>query len=148
MRFFVIIFLCIFPFHAHACSCGSSNDTAALFKRASAVILAEITSTKAVKSEYNDHDVEYIIADINILDTFKQPKHPITQVLDLVPDGGNCSIGLVAGMEYLFFIDNNDEEDPELETNNYVGACTGSHHVNIYHKDFQTESDKLRALGQ
>ncbi len=155
MRLFIFTIALLFPFNSFACSCGESTDIKSRFKRAYSVILAEVTRTKLVKTSYNGHDVEYIVADIDVMDTYKKSAKPITQVIDLVPDIGNCSIILVSGMEYIFFVDNGIEDqsqeigdDKRLGSNNYVGRCTGSHHVNIYHKDFEKEAKELKSLAK
>ncbi len=154
MRLFIFIIILLFPLNSYACSCGESSDIESRFKRAYSVILAEVTNTKLVKTSYNGHYVEYIVADIDIIETFKRSKKPVNQVIDLVPDIGNCSIVLVSGMEYIFFIDNGIEDesqeignDKRLGANNYVGQCTGSHHVNMYHKSFSKIKRRLKQMA-
>jgi len=154
MRLFIFTIIILFPLNSYACSCGESTDIKDQFKRAYSVVLAEVTGSKLVKTSYNGHDVEYIVADIDIIKTFKKSKKPVTQVIDLVPDTGNCSIVLVSGMEYIFFVDNGIEDesqeignDKRLGANNYVGRCTGSHLVNIYHKSFKEEEMLLNQMA-
>ena len=155
MRTLLLTLLCVFPIGAQACSCLGDRDTKSLYNHAAAVVLAEITSTKLVKTTYSDHDIEYIVADIDVIETFKKGDEPITQVADLVLEIGNCSIGLMSGLEYVFFIRNNNEDESDeigdrerLGTINYVGMCTGSHPVNMYHKNFEKEAQELKDLAQ
>lgn len=137
----------LLPLQARACSCSERIDAEASFERATSVILAEITDTKLIKTVHKEHDLEYILANIDILETFKSNGYPVTQVLDLVLDQGNCSIGLMSGLEYIFFIDTRPDEE-SLDPDNYVGMCTGSHAVNIYHKDFEKERRALRDISK
>lgn len=155
MRALIIFMMICLPITAHACSCLGPNDTSSLFNDADAVILAEVQKTHVVKTAYDDHDVEYIVATIDILETFKESTTKVQKVIDLVPNIGNCSIGLMSGVEYLFFVHNtNDDHGKETlnerttETQNYVGQCTGSHPVNMYHKNFKKKSNELRQLGK
>ena len=142
------------PATAHACSCRGATDITSRFIRAQDVIIAEVTNTKLVKTVHKEHDLEYIIADIEIIETFKEDPDntPLTKVIDLVPESGNCNITLVSGMEYVFFVDNHHYEDEESEMgwikqDNYVGRCTGSHMINIYSVNFDEEHAKLKELA-
>ena len=147
--------------HAHACSCAISvTDRPQLFSNAQAIFIAEVTDTKLVKTVHKEHDLEYIIADIKILETFKNDSENSngnnaapTQVIDLVPESGNCSIALISGLEYVFFVDGHHNEDEETEKgsikqDNYVGRCTGSHIINIYSVHFEEEHEELRKLAK
>ncbi|MFP4097607.1 MAG: hypothetical protein ACLFP8_05840 [Alphaproteobacteria bacterium] len=149
-----LLFTTITP--AKACSCIRPQTMEAHFNRAKHVLLAEITNTKLVKTVHKEHDLEYIIANIDIIKSFKtnnNEKSAISQVIDLVPEEGNCSIGLISGQEYVFFVDDHQYKGEETEKgtltlNNYVGRCTGSHMVNIYSINFEDEHKKLKQLAK
>lgn len=142
-----------------ACSCSGDMDTLTHFTHAKAVIIAEVIDTHLIRTVHKEHDLDYILADIQVIESFKQQKDgeaadtKISQVIDLVPDAGNCSIALVSGLEYVFFIDNHHNKDEESEEgsisqDNYVGRCTGSHRVNVYSINFQEEHALLKKLAE
>ena len=142
------------PVSANACSCRGATDMKSQFIRAQDVLIAEVTDTSLVKTVHKEHDLEYIVANIQVLEHFKQSpdNKPITKVIDLVPEAGNCSIALISGMEYVFFVDDYHYEDEESEMgwireDHYVGRCTGSHRVNPYSINFDEEYAALKELS-
>lgn len=152
---FFIGVLFMMPVSAEACSCRGAIDITSHFIRAQYVVIAEVTDTKLVKTIHKEHDLEYIVADIKTIEALKKPEGAsvLGKVMDLVPENGNCSIGLISGMEYVFFVDSCHHEDEESETgwikpDNYVGRCTGSHRINFYSIKFDKEHMKLRELAK
>jgi len=143
------------PTLSYACSCRGETDLKSRFIRAQDVVIAEVMDTKLVKTVHKEHDLEYIVADIQVIKNFKQDEDnglPPAQVIDLVPETGNCSIALISGMEYVFFVDDKHYQDEEseigwLKQDNYVGRCTGSHIANIYSVDFKAELAELKKLS-
>ena len=143
------------PMAAHACSCRGATDITSRFIRAQDVVIAEVTNTKLIKTVHKEHDFEYIVANIEVIEDLKRSPNdrPLTKVIDLVPESGNCSIALVSGMEYVFFVDNYHYEDEEnemgwIKQDHYVGRCTGSRAINIYSVNFDEEHAKLKELAQ
>jgi hypothetical protein len=146
----------VVPSLAHACSCRGDTDLKSQFIRAQDVVIAEVTDTKLIKTVHKEHDLEYILANIEIIEDIKRSpdnKEDLTRVIDLVPETGNCSIELISGMEYIFFVDGHHYEDEESEMgwikeDHYVGKCTGSRMINIYSVNFDEERAKLKELAE
>ncbi len=137
--------LIIYQATTYACSC-KGMDIETLFKNADAVFLAEVTDTKLKKlklSENRDELDDVIEAKFTVIEHFKKTSYKVDVVHDLSFGFGNCSIGLISGMEYIFFV-----LKGEGEFNNYVGMCTGSVSVNIHARDFDKALDKYRNLGK
>ena len=121
-------------------------DKVVLFSKAEHVFLAEVTDTKLVKLELDKSDsekVDIIEAKFAVLEVFKGDPNKLTVVRDLSFGFGNCSIGLMSGMEYIFFV---TKGEPQLT--NYVGMCTGSRTVNTGYKNFDKLLDEYRNLGK
>lgn len=123
---------------AYGCSCAPLTEEE-LFNGARAVYLAEVTDTKLIKESDDDTSWEIIEANFTILEKFKGPEEPITKVHDLSFGFGNCSIGLMSGMEFVFFI------SESRNGRNYVGMCGGSKSINLGYKDIETVLNKLRS---
>ena len=142
------------PTPSHACSCRGATDITSRFIRAQDVVIAEVTNTELIKTVHKEHDLEYIVADIKVIEDLKRhpESKPLTKVIDLVPEPENCSITLISGMEYVFFVDDRHYEDEETEMgwikqDHYVGRCTGSRIINIYSVNFNEEHAKLKELA-
>lgn len=143
------------PAFSHACTCRGATDLQSQFIRAQDVVIAEVINTELIKTVHKEHDLEYIVASIEVIEDLK--RHPdntdLTKVIDLVPEIGNCSIALISGMEYVFFVDDHHYEDEESEMgwikqDHYVGRCTGSRMINIYSVNFDEEHAQLRELAR
>jgi len=143
------------PTLSHACSCRGATDLKSRFIRAQDVVIAEVTNTKLIKTVHKEHDLEYIIANIKIIEDLKRSPNSekLARVIDLVPQTGNCSIALISGMEYVLFVDDRHYEDEEnemgwIKEDHYVGKCTGSRIINVYSVNFNEEHAKLKELAQ
>jgi len=127
---------------AWGCSCVK-RDEQQLYADAEAVFLAEVTDThlkRAGTSKGPPGDV--VEARVDILEYFKKPGYDIETVRDAPFGIGNCSIGLMSGVKYIFFVAAGTGEPA-----NYVGMCTGSRAVNVHYKDFDRILEKMRSYG-
>ncbi len=143
------------PALVHACSCRGATDLKSQFIRAQNVVIAEITDTTLIRTVHKEHDLEYIVAGIEVIEDLKRSPDTteLAKVIDLVPEAGNCAIGLISGMEYVFFVDDKHYEDEESEMgwineDNYVGKCTGSRMINVYSIKFDEEHAQLKELAE
>ncbi|MFK8067538.1 MAG: hypothetical protein AB8D52_04765 [Gammaproteobacteria bacterium] len=128
-----------------ACSCKETEQKL-LFNDADAVFLAEVTDTKLKKvklSKHRDELDDIIEAKFTVIEVLKKSTYEVDIVRDLSFGVGNCSIGLISGMEYIFFV----KKGEDLLTN-YIGMCTGSRPVNMHAKDFEAELEKIRDIGK
>ena len=137
-----------------ACTC-EENDKKILFEKAEWVFLAEVTSTRLNKGAIASHPEttmegaqtytlgqeagDIVEATFTVIEVFKKGSSPIEVVRDLSYGFGNCSIPLMSGMEYIFFV---HKGQGALE--NYVGMCTGSGAVNVEANEFPEELQMLR----
>jgi hypothetical protein len=105
LLFIFLLFFCSQEY-VFACSCRE-RDKAVLFSKAEHVFFAEVTDTKLVKLKLDTSDtekVDIIEAKFVVLEVFKGDPNKISVVRDLSFGFGNCSIGLMSGMEYIFFV--------------------------------------------
>ena len=140
-----------------ACTCGE-QDQKVLFEKADWVFLAEITSTRLIKNATADQpgttlsgaesstrgpeSADVVEASFTVIEYFKKGSTPIDAVRDLPLGFGNCSIGLMSGMEYIFFV-----RKGQGALKNYVGMCTGSRPVNVGYDGFPEVLQGLREFG-
>lgn len=114
--------------NAAACSCREKSREV-LFRSAEAVFFARVTETRLVDT--------HVEARFEVIESFKQGRRKIDTVIDPVCAIGNCSICLIAGHDYIFFV--NDR--------GYVGMCTGSSGVNQNSRELPKVLDELRGYG-
>lgn len=136
------------------CSCAE-RDQKALYDKADWVFLAEVSGTKLIKNEaahqpgamlkgaetytVGPEGTDVVEASFRVIEYFKKGSAPINVVRDLPFGIGNCSIPLLSGMEYLFFV-----QSSKGPLKNYVGMCTGSAAVNVEGNDFPKLLQQLR----
>ena len=92
---------------ALACSTvGEKPTDAELFAKAHSVFLAHIVRTdeKAPRTDIFKASVSYVEGDFQVVEVLKGQPPADGKVNDLVFGPGNCSLGLLAGLDYLFFI--------------------------------------------
>jgi hypothetical protein len=94
--------------NAIACSSKHPPTDAELFERADEVFIAKITATKLARFGRDVCDdveeCEYVRGDYELVDSFKGKPHRRGYVSDVVLGPGNCSLGLVAGWYYVFYV--------------------------------------------
>jgi hypothetical protein len=96
---------------AMACSSLSHPTDSELFAGAKAVFRARVTEAKLAKfaNPYNPSEVvEVVEAKYEIREVYKGTPSASGVVRDLPFGPGNCSLGLMPGMEYVFYPDKND----------------------------------------
>ena len=112
------------------------------FGKATAVFLARVvrTEARAKPERWGSQDVLVVEGTYKLVEVFKgQPKDEDI-VLDLVFGPGNCSLGLMAGLHYLFFIYGDDR---------FVLWPRGSRgYVNLEGTKVKPELEKFRALAR
>jgi len=130
---------------AWGCSCVQ-RDEKQRYDDAEAVFLAEITDTHLRRAGTAMASLGDVIeAKITVLEYFKKPAYEIATVSDLSFGFGNCSIGLMSGMTYIFYVAPSKIGLGGLV--NYVGMCTGSQAVNPHYKDFDKILARMRSYG-
>src|SRR5579872_1475027 len=77
--------------------------TAALFKDAKLVFFARMVRTEE-RAEPDNHGWPVVEGRYRILETFKGRPDPNGVVLDPAFGAGNCALGLLAGSDYVFFV--------------------------------------------
>lgn len=135
---FGLALLLLWTGHAFACSISRQLTDEEQFKRASAVFVAHVTKTEVLsadpreRAEMRDPTVE---GSFRVIEVLKGT--PPTTVRDFVFGPGNCSLGLLAGRDYLFF----------LHGNNWVLWPGGSKaFVNLQSPECQQSLERLRKL--
>ncbi len=142
---------------AQACSFDRYGDSAEdFYKTAKTAFIAHVTKTEEkfiVDPERSKERNRYIEATFEVIEVLKGKPPESGTVHDLVLGIGNCSIGLVAGLDYLFMPDENTKNEREkmskygVTAYNYVGLPTGSRMLpSIEHKKTIELLNKLRAL--
>ena len=146
-QFLVILVILTYPLNAFACSCDRTATDESRFNEADTVLLAEVTNTRLVKTSYEGEELEIVEADFKAIEIFKEGAETTNFVRGLSFGFGNCSVGLMSGMEYIFYISTENEEYGE-EFNYFVNMCDGSTAVNIHRNNFEEELEKLRNFGK
>ncbi len=125
---------------AEACSSLTKYTDEALFRKAKSVFRARVVETKIVQFRNPDKlsEVgEVVEAKFEVKEVFKG-EPPRSGVVRDIPYGiGNCSLGLLAGVEYVFF-----PEEHELVS---FGGSFGL--INPDGTEMKSRLDELRNLG-
>lgn len=102
--------LCSVPLDSVACSTrGSPPSDSELFARASEVFVARVTSTKLARfnrrlCDWQAEECEYVRASYTLIEQIKGRTPQRGHVKDVTFGIGNCSLGLMAGWYYVFYI--------------------------------------------
>jgi hypothetical protein len=153
------VLLLIGPFvvGGFSCTCAERDDET-LFGSADTVFMAKVTNTRLVKyadmaeskvpslnmksGTFGPEAADIVEAEFTVTEVFKKGSGQVELVRDLPFGFGNCSIGLMSGMTYIFFIQNQNDG-----IKNYVGMCTGSRPINIGWNGLNEFLGKLRSYG-
>jgi hypothetical protein len=132
---------------AYACSRApdvSEPTQEELFSAASAVFVAHLTKTEEVKPADPSKDAEGVIeGTFRVIEILKGQPPADGKVKSELFFPGNCTIPLISGMDYIFFIDNRFLDKKE----NYIWWPSGSANImNINGSQVQQMLTKLRAL--
>jgi len=147
MRFIVLASILIFPINVLACSCDRTATDKSRFEEAGTVVLAEVTNTRLIKTTYDSEEMEIIEAEFEPIEVFKHGAEKANFVRGASFGFGNCNIGLMSGLEYIFYIpENRDDVDEQFK--NFVHMCDGSNAVNVHKNDFEEDLEKLRSFGK
>lgn len=110
---------------AKACSCASVSEQQR-YLGASNVFIGKVIETKlsttAEKIGELDISTDIVEAKISVTKAIKGKLAEHVNVLDTVPDGANCAVGLTTGREYLFY----------LHDNSFISICDGSRLYNEF----------------
>src|SRR5262249_36079998 len=101
MRNIGVTFLLLACLPATACSSLRTPSTAELFAAASSVFRARITETKLAVLQHVGQSTEVVEARFEVREVIKGTPPASGIVRDLPFSPGNCSLGLMAGMEYV-----------------------------------------------
>ena len=96
---------------AEACSSLEPPQTRAqLFARASAVFVAHLLRTEEIKATtpFGDQPLPVVEATFRTIEVFKGRPPADERVRSLVYGPGNCSLPLLSGLDYVFFLYDND----------------------------------------
>lgn len=130
------IAICIFVLavniqQASACSCIKRTEVQQ-FKDAQFIVVGVVREIHYIE----DNKVfggGYIRAVVDVRETIKGKVERSIEVKDQIPEGGMCSSFLRAGVEFVLFVDENQE----------VGMCSGTHPLGATIYD---RSEKLKDL--
>ncbi|WP_413662305.1 hypothetical protein ACG1BZ_13735 [Microbulbifer sp. CNSA002] len=102
---FLVAFFLLYQ-EANACSFSRSNEQET-FDRAERVFRAKIIATKLVAENHDGDSHEVVNATYQLVESFKgdNPKTGLVKEIPFSP--GNCMLGLLTGMEYVFFLKDN-----------------------------------------
>jgi hypothetical protein len=116
LRLAAVLFICIgiaAP-AAEACSRRTKPTDAQLFSEAESVFVARVLTTKVRRASRWQCDAEevgeceYVEGRYELVDVLKGAPRSRGKVRDLVFGPGNCSLGLLAGFYYVFYVNNGD----------------------------------------
>ncbi|WP_130300805.1 MULTISPECIES: hypothetical protein [unclassified Duganella] len=140
MRNYLLFALAILSLPALACSSLKQPTDEELFANAKSVFRARVVETrlgKLVNPSNPSEVVEVVEAKYEIREIFKGAPAAAGVVRDLPFGPGNCSLGLLAGMEYVFYPD----------ANNLVLTFSGSFgYLNAEGTDVKPRFEALRKL--
>jgi hypothetical protein len=137
--FYVIgLVLLLIAAPAHACTFDRLSHEQ-LFARASTVFVAHVVRTEEAMglSPLSDKPEVIVEASFRIVEVLKGQTPKDGKVKSRVPLGGNCSIELLAAIDYLFFL-NNDL--------NFVLMPDGSRPIYLWFSEHNVLLQRLRAL--
>ncbi|MCZ4307163.1 hypothetical protein O4G98_20730 [Zoogloeaceae bacterium G21618-S1] len=129
--FALLILLALSVQCANACSCLKRTDIQK-FRDAQAVVVGVVQELHYVEDQ-SVFGGGYIRAVIKVSETLKGKIERRIEVKDQVPEGGMCSSFLRAGIEFVFFIEENLE----------VGMCSGTQPLGATIYD---RPEKIKAL--
>jgi hypothetical protein len=93
---------------AIACSIAGPPPTdEELFRKASSVFVARVVRTEESSWKFGHVTEPIVEGDFQVIEVLKGQPPTDGKVRDLTFGPGNCSLGLLAGMDYLFFIEPN-----------------------------------------
>ena len=118
---------------AHACSCVKRSEEQQ-FREARVVVVGVVRETRFI-SDKRVFGGGYIRAIVDVRETLKGKVNSRLQVIDQLPENGMCSSFLLAGMEFVLFVDNRRE----------VGMCSGTRQLGGTIHD---RPEKLRRLQE
>lgn len=136
-----VLFLQCTASSAIACSIlGEPPTERQLFEKATSVFVAHVFRTEEKQSPVgpNKASIPIVEGDFRIIETLKGTPPSDGKVRDVVFGPGNCSLGLMAGLDYLFFVNDSQE---------FVSWPTGSRpFINIEGTEPKKLLENLRAL--
>lgn len=107
MKIAAIVALCLFAAaNATACSTANPPTERQLFARATSVFRARVTEAKLSRlanPENTAEQIEIVEARYEVKEVFRGTPPSSGFVRDLPFGPGNCSLGVLPGMEYVFF---------------------------------------------
>ena len=130
------------PLRAAACSVEERISDEEKFARAKEVFLARVIRVEeaATPARWGSVEFKAVQGTYKLLEVFKgEPKDGDT-VLDFVFNPGNCSLGIMAGLYYVFFI------RPENRLVLWVGGSRG--YINLEGSVPKADIARFRTLGR
>ena len=107
-RFVAIVSGCLLlaPLRALACSLQDTSSDEEKFAKAKEVFLARVVRVEesAKPERWGNADVQAVQGTYKLLEVFKGTPKDGDTVLDFVFSPGNCSLGIMPGLYYVFFI--------------------------------------------
>ena len=104
---FVLILLSVNMADALACSC-LNVPTQQRYSEANAIFLGQVVETKMESETQTLSDQAFlnhrVRAKVLVTKTIKGKNAEYIDVLDHVVNGANCGVGLLTGLEYLFYL--------------------------------------------
>lgn len=124
---------------ADACSRRHHPTDEQLFDEATHVFVARVVSTQLKRlrgrecevGDLDDDDCEYVEARYELAESLKGSPGRRGKVRDLVFGPGNCSLGLLAGIYYVFYLDSD---------HNWVPHINGSFPLGPFYEDREREA--------
>jgi len=138
--FFVAAILLITILGAGACSWDRTVSHEQLFARSTSVFICHIVRTEEVEGSFDGQREMIIEGAFRVVEILKGPSPAGGKIRSLVYGPGNCAIPIVAGIDYLLFV----QED------NLISFPTGSRALPSLKEDLQDNETKqvLQRLRQ
>lgn len=133
--------LLIAPLRAAACSVQEVTTDEEKFAKAKEVFLARVVRVEEAAEPARWGNVEFkaVQGTYKLLEVFKGEPRDGDTVLDFVFNPGNCSLGIMAGLHYVFFI------RPENRLVLWVGGSRG--YINLEGSVPKADIARFRALA-
>jgi hypothetical protein len=130
------------PLCAAACSVQEVSTDEEKFARAKEVFLARVVRVEEAAKPERWGNVEFkaVQGTYKLLEVFKGEPRDGDTVLDFVFNPGNCSLGIMAGLYYVFFI------HPENRLVLWVGGSRG--YINLDGSVPKADLARFRALAK
>ena len=130
------------PLRAAACSAQETTTDEEKFARAKEVFLARVVRVEEAAKPERWGSVEFkaVQGTYKLLEVFKGEPRDGDTVLDFVFNPGNCSLGIMAGLYYVFFI------RPENRLVLWVGGSRG--YINLEGSVPKADLARFRALAK